>query len=71
MKENALYKELIFTWVGNALLFKYPQKKPFSIRANRIVKEVLNDMNFKKYVQYFLVNRSVKKKWKLVAFCAL
>jgi len=28
-------------------------------------------MNFKKYVQYFLVNRSVKKKWKLVAFCAL
>ena len=71
LKENALYKELIFTWVGNALLFKYPQKKPFSIRANRIVKEVLNDMNFKKYVQYFLVNRSVKKKWKLVAFCAL
>lgn len=62
LKENALYKELIFTWVGNALLFKYPQKKPFSIRANRIVKEVLNDMNFKKYVQYFLVNRSVKKK---------
>lgn len=71
LKENALYKELIFTWVCNALLFKYPQKKPFSIRANRIVKEVLNDMNFKKYVQYFLVNRSVKKKWKLVAFCAL
>ena len=68
LKENALYKELIFTWVGNALLFKYPQKKPFSIRANRIVKEVLNDMNFKKYVQYFWVNGSVKKKWKLVAF---
>ena len=71
LKENALYKELIFTGVGNALLFKYPQKKPFSIRANRIVKEVLNDMNFKKYVQYFWVNGSVKKKWKLVAFCAL
>lgn len=71
LMEDILYKELIFTWVGNALLFKYPRRKPFSINANRIVKEILNDVNFKKYVRCFIVNRNVKNKWKLVAFCAL
>lgn len=38
LKENALYKELIFTWVGNALLFKYPQKSLFQLELIVLLK---------------------------------
>ena len=65
------FKLLVYSWVANAVCFKYPQKKPFSRRANRIVKDILHDEHYRKYVRYFAGSAQAEFKWRLSAWLAL
>jgi len=65
------FKVLIYSWVANAVCFKYPQKKPFDRQANRIVKDILADERYRKYVRYFAYSKQVEFKWKLSAWLSL
>lgn len=69
--ETHSFKVLIYGWVGNAVCFKYPSKKPFSRRANRIVRDILQDQRYRKYVRYFAYSKHVEFKWKLSAWLSL
>lgn len=61
------YKLLIYRWICNAVVFKYPCKAPLSTKANRIVKHILYDKRFKKYVKYIAKEKNVELKWRLTA----
>ena len=65
------FKVLIYGWVANAVCFKYPQMKPFSRKANRIVKDILRDARYRKYVCYFAYSDGVEFKWRLPAWLSL
>ena len=65
------FKVLIYEWVANAVCFKYPQKKPFSRRANRIVKDILQDERYRKYVCYFACSGRTGLKWRFAAWLSL
>ena len=69
--EEHSFKLLVYSWVANAVCFKYPQKKPFSRRANRIVKDILHDERYRKYVRYFAGSAQAEFKWRLSAWLAL
>lgn len=71
LMDNSLYKELIFTWICNAVIFKYPQKYPFSSKANGIVRYILKDYTFRKYIYYFVSDVNANKKWKIISILAL
>lgn len=64
-------KVLVYSWVSNAVCFKYPSKMPFSRRANRIVRDIINDVRYNKYVYYFAYSKNVEFKWKLPAWLSL
>lgn len=61
------YKLLIYRWICNAVIFKYPCKAPFSTRANRIVKYILYDQRFEKYVKCIAKEKDIELKWRLTA----
>jgi len=53
LKKTYWFRKLVYGWVSNAVCFKYPSRYPFSRKANGIVKGVLYDSVFLKYVEYF------------------
>ena len=65
------FKVLIYSWVANGVCFKYPSRKPFSKNANKIVREIINDERFNKYVRYFAYSKDAGFKWKLPAWLSL
>lgn len=65
------FKVLIYGWVSQTVCFKYPSKKPFSRWANRIVRDILQDERYRKYVRYFAYSKHVEFKWKLSAWLSL
>ncbi|MDE6445711.1 MAG: glycosyltransferase [Alistipes sp.] len=71
LSDAHFFKVLIYGWVANAVCFKYPQRKPFSRRANRIVKDVLRDERYRKYVRYFATSKHAEFKWRLPAWLSL
>ena len=65
------FKVLIYSWVANAVCFKYPQKQPCNKNANKIVQDIIRDKRYNKYVRYFAYSKNVEFKWKLSAWLSL
>ena len=64
------YNQLIYSWIANAVIFKYPQKYLFNKRAHAIVKDIIQSEMFNKYVVY-MNSESSNFKLKITAFLAL
>lgn len=71
LKETFWFKKMIFSWVSNAVCFKYPFRYPLSRRAHKIVKSILCDFTFASYVEYFAYERGVPLKYKIPAWLSL
>lgn len=65
------FNELIYTWIANAVVFKYPMKYLHSKKANDIVKFIINDKRFNKYVKYMINSKEANLKWKLTAWSSI
>ena len=65
------FKVLIYSWVANAVCFKYPQKQPCNKNANKIVQDIIRDKRYNKYVRYFAYSKNIEFKWKLSAWLSL
>lgn len=65
------FKILIYRWVCSAVIFKYPCKAPCSMKANQIVKYILHDSRFEKYVNYIIMEKKVEWRWRVSAWLLL
>lgn len=71
LKETFWFKKLVYSWVSNVVCFKYPRQYPFSRKANRIVKNILYDPIFLKYVKYFAYTKDTPLKYKYPSWLSL
>ena len=71
IKEQYYFKKTIYSWVAGVICFKYPSRFPLSREANAIVKKVLHDPVFGKYVSYFAYKKDGPWVYRLSAWLAL
>lgn len=71
LKKTFWFRKLVYSWVSNAVCFKYPQQYPFSRKANRIVKSILYDSVFFKYVDFFAYTKGIPLKYKYSSWLSL
>ncbi|EGF52297.1 Glycosyltransferase involved in cell wall bisynthesis [Bacteroides clarus YIT 12056] len=68
---NDLYDIMLFTWVYNSIIIKYICIAPFSCKAHRIIRDILEDSVFHKYVSNILTINNMPFRYKCSAWLSL
>ena len=71
LKLEYFFMKNTYSWVCGGICFKYPSRFPFSKEANAIVRSVLYDPIFKRYVSYFAYGKNVPLRYKIPSWLSL